>query len=49
MIDLHTHQGRCGHAAGSLVDVAGRAIARGIAVLGVSDHAPRSTAPSWTT
>ena len=46
MIDLHTHHARCGHAAGSLRDVAAWAIERGIRVLGVSDHAPRFTDPS---
>ena len=45
MIDLHTHHQRCGHAEGSLADVAGWAIARGIRVLGVSDHAPRFADP----
>lgn len=46
MIDLHTHHERCGHAEGSLADVAGWAIERGIAVLGVSDHAPRFADPA---
>lgn len=41
MIDLHTHHERCGHADGTLADVARWAIERGISVLGVSDHAPR--------
>ncbi len=41
MIDLHTHHDRCGHADGTLSDVAAWAEARGISVLGVSDHAPR--------
>jgi histidinol-phosphatase (PHP family) len=41
MIDLHTHHERCGHADGTLDDVARWAIDRGIDVLGVSDHAPR--------
>ncbi|MBW6456676.1 MAG: histidinol-phosphatase, partial [Trueperaceae bacterium] len=45
MIDLHTHHDRCGHAEGSLADVAGWATQRGIAVLGVSDHAPRFADP----
>ena len=45
MIDLHTHHQRCGHAEGSLADVAGWAIERGIRVLGVSDHAPRFADP----
>jgi histidinol-phosphatase (PHP family) len=46
MIDLHTHHDRCGHAEGSLADVAGWATLRGIAVLGVSDHAPRFADPA---
>ena len=46
MIDLHTHHERCGHAEGTLADVAGWAIDRGIAVLGVSDHAPRFADPA---
>jgi histidinol-phosphatase (PHP family) len=41
MIDLHTHHDRCGHAEGSLGDMARWALAHGIRVLGVSDHAPR--------
>ena len=46
MIDLHTHHDRCGHAEGSLADVAGWAVDRGIRVLGVSDHAPRFADPA---
>jgi len=46
MIDLHTHHHRCGHAEGSLADVAAWAIERGVQVLGVSDHAPRFTDPA---
>jgi histidinol-phosphatase (PHP family) len=46
MIDLHTHHERCGHAEGSLSDVARWAIDRGIAILGVSDHAPRFADPA---
>jgi len=46
MIDLHTHHARCGHAEGSLADVAGWALERGIAILGVSDHAPRFADPA---
>ncbi|MFO8150630.1 MAG: histidinol-phosphatase, partial [Trueperaceae bacterium] len=46
MIDLHTHHERCGHAEGTLADVAGWAVARGVAVLGVSDHAPRFADPA---
>ncbi len=41
MIDLHTHHQRCGHAAGTLREVADWATSRGIAVLGFADHAPR--------
>jgi histidinol-phosphatase (PHP family) len=41
MIDLHTHHDRCGHAEGSLGDMARWALAHGIRMLGVSDHAPR--------
>jgi histidinol-phosphatase (PHP family) len=40
MIDLHTHHDRCGHAAGTLADYVAAGHARGLAVLGVSDHAP---------
>lgn len=40
MIDLHTHHERCGHADGTLLDVATWAVQRGIDVLGFSDHAP---------
>lgn len=40
MIDLHTHHDRCGHARGGLADYVAAARARGLAVLGVSDHAP---------
>lgn len=46
MIDLHTHHARCGHAEGTLADVAGWAVERGMAVLGVSDHAPRFADPA---
>lgn len=45
MIDLHTHHERCGHAVGRLTDVAAWAVAAGIEVLGVSDHAPRFADP----
>jgi histidinol-phosphatase (PHP family) len=45
MIDLHTHHERCGHAEGTLHDVAGWAEERGIRVLGLSDHAPRFDDP----
>jgi histidinol-phosphatase (PHP family) len=41
IVDLHTHHRRCGHAQGDLRDVVGWALARGIGVLGLSDHAPR--------
>lgn len=40
MIDLHTHHERCGHAHGSLAAYAASAAARGVRVLGLSDHAP---------
>ncbi|MEJ2218960.1 MAG: PHP domain-containing protein, partial [Gemmatimonadota bacterium] len=40
MIDLHTHHARCGHAAGTLEEVARDAFAAGIRVFGWSDHAP---------
>jgi histidinol-phosphatase (PHP family) len=45
MIDMHTHHQRCGHAEGRLADVAAWALERGVAVLGVSDHAPRFADP----
>ncbi|MBA2667022.1 MAG: histidinol-phosphatase [Trueperaceae bacterium] len=45
MIDLHTHHERCGHADGTLADVVRWALAHGIAVLGLSDHAPRFADP----
>ncbi len=45
MIDLHTHHDRCGHALGTLTDVAEWALAAGVEVLGVSDHAPRFADP----
>ncbi len=45
VIDLHTHHERCGHAVGRLADVATWALAAGIEVLGVSDHAPRFADP----
>lgn len=40
MIDLHTHHERCGHAEGSLVEVARQAYAAGVRTFGWSDHAP---------
>lgn len=40
MIDLHTHHERCGHAEGSLEDVARNAYAAGERIFGWSDHAP---------
>jgi len=40
VIDLHTHHARCGHAAGTLEEVARDAFAAGIRVFGWSDHAP---------
>jgi histidinol-phosphatase (PHP family) len=41
MIDLHTHHDRCGHADGTLADVASWAHGRRFRTLGLSDHAPR--------
>jgi histidinol-phosphatase (PHP family) len=41
VIDLHTHHERCGHADGSLADVARWGHERRLRVLGFSDHAPR--------
>ncbi|WP_425145251.1 histidinol-phosphatase [Deinococcus sp.] len=38
--DHHTHHLRCGHAAGTLHDVAASALARGLSAVGLSDHAP---------
>lgn len=40
VVDLHTHHARCGHAEGTLEEVARHAHARGVGVLGWSDHAP---------
>ena len=40
MIDLHTHHERCGHAHGTLDAYAASAAARGVTILGLSDHAP---------
>lgn len=40
VVDLHTHHARCGHARGTLEEVARQARARGVDVLGWSDHAP---------
>ena len=40
MIDLHTHHERCGHAEGTLEDMARAAFAAGVTVFGWSDHAP---------
>ena len=40
MIDLHTHHERCGHARRTLDAYAASAAARGVAILGLSDHAP---------
>ena len=45
VIDLHTHHDRCGHAEGSLADVARWAAERGIRTLGFADHAPRFADP----
>lgn len=40
IVDLHTHHARCGHARGTLEEIARHAHARGVGVLGWSDHAP---------
>ena len=40
MIDLHSHHVRCGHARGQLRDYVQAAQRQGLAILGVSDHAP---------
>ena len=40
MIDLHTHHERCGHAVGTLEEVARTAHAAGVRIFGWSDHAP---------
>jgi len=40
VIDLHTHHQRCGHAEGTLEDMARAAHDRGVRVFGWSDHAP---------
>lgn len=44
-IDLHTHHDRCGHAAGGLEAYVRHAAEQGMAVLGVSDHAPLFASP----
>jgi histidinol-phosphatase (PHP family) len=38
--DLHTHHDRCGHARGQIRDYIEAAIARGLQVIGISDHSP---------
>ena len=38
--DHHTHHWRCGHATGTLHEVAAAALARGLPAVGLSDHAP---------
>lgn len=38
--DLHTHHERCGHAAGTVEDYINAAIAKGLNVIGISDHSP---------
>ena len=40
MIDLHTHHARCGHARGALAEYVAAGRAKGLSVLGLSDHAP---------
>ena len=45
MLDLHTHHHRCGHASGTLADYVAAGRARGLTVLGLSDHAPLWTHP----
>jgi len=40
VLDLHTHHHRCGHALGDLAAYAQAARRLGLAVLGLSDHAP---------
>jgi len=45
VIDLHTHHQRCGHAEGSLEEVARNAYAAGTRIFGWSDHAPRFADP----
>lgn len=46
MIDLHTHHARCGHAQGSLEDVARQAYAAGVRVFAWTDHAPLFAHPA---
>ncbi|WP_028594086.1 histidinol-phosphatase [Paenibacillus assamensis] len=38
--DLHTHHVRCGHANGTIRDYIEAGIARGLQVIGISDHTP---------
>ena len=38
--DLHTHHERCGHADGGVADYIEAAIAKGLTVIGISDHSP---------
>ncbi len=45
VIDLHTHHARCGHAVGTLEEVARNAYAAGVRIFGWSDHAPRFADP----
>jgi histidinol-phosphatase (PHP family) len=40
VFDLHTHHDRCGHAVGLLENYIESAIAKGIRILGLSDHSP---------
>ena len=45
MIDLHTHHHRCGHARGTLAEYVAAGRARGLEVIGLSDHAPLWSRP----
>lgn len=44
--DLHTHHERCGHAEGAIADYIEAAIAKGVSVIGISDHSPYFGDPS---
>lgn len=39
-VNLHTHTWRCKHASGTVADYAREAVARGVKVLGITDHTP---------